>query len=235
MSHGNHGKHGPLPHSTDWGSFLFPSQERRRRREMVRRPSMITCVGFSVFALGGFVAAAALGVETHQDVRPIVVLETSLGEIVLELRPDRAPKTVANFLGLVRAGFYDEMLFHRVVQGAVIQAGVLSMEGQVKGIEVETIENESRNRLTNRRGAVAMARNEDPQSATTEFFVNVRDNAELDYARTPRRRWGFAVFGRVIERMDVVDKIANIETKQLGPFPNFPSEPVAIYRAYVRE
>jgi cyclophilin family peptidyl-prolyl cis-trans isomerase len=142
---------------------------------------------------------------------------------------------VANFLGLVRAGFYDEMLFHRVVNGAVIQAGVLSMEGEVRGMEVEPVENESRNRLTNRRGAVAMARDKDPHSASTEFFINARDNPELDYDRENlRRRWGFAVFGQVIEGMDVVDAIARIETKQLGPFPSFPSEPVAIYGGYVR-
>ncbi len=170
-----------------------------------------------------------------QDANPVVVLETSRGEIVLELRPDRAPKTVENFLNLVRAGYYDEMLFHRVVRDAVIQVGLLSMEGEVRGMEVSPIENESRNRLTNDRGTVAMARTSDPQSATTEFFVNARDNRELDYVRSPERRWGFAVFGRVIEGMDVVDDIAGIPTKELGPFPNFPSDPVAIYRAYVRE
>ena len=173
---------------------------------------------------------------TKQDDRPVVVLQTSLGDIVLELRPDRAPKTVEKFVGLVRAGFYDDMLFHRVVNRAVIQVGLLSMEGEVQGLEVEPVENESRNRLTNRRGAVAMARTQDPHSATTEFFINARDNPEFDYERRNiRSRWGFAVFGRVIEGMEVVDKIADIETKQLGPFPTFPSEPVAIYRAYVRE
>ncbi len=235
MSHGIHGKHGPPPHSTNRGFFLSPPRERSRRRGMVKRPSMVACMGFIVFTLGTFVAASAVVVEADQDARPIVVLETSLGDIVLELRPDRAPKTVANFLGFVRAGFYDEMLFHRVVNRAVIQAGVLSMEGEVRGMEVEPVENESRNRLTNRRGALAMARDEDPHSATTEFFVNARHNPGFDYERgNPRRRWGFAVFGRVIEGMDVVDKIAKIETKQLGPFANFPSEPVAIYRAYER-
>ena len=171
-----------------------------------------------------------------QDDRPVVVLATSLGDIVLELRPDRAPKTVENFLGLVRAGFYNEMLFHRVVTRSVIQIGLLSMEGEVRGLEVEPVENESRNRLTNRRGAVAMARSKDPHSATTEFFVNARDNPDFDYDRDDiRRRWGFAVFGRVIDGMDVVDKIAGIETRQLGAFPNFPSEHVAIYRVYEKE
>jgi peptidyl-prolyl cis-trans isomerase B (cyclophilin B) len=174
-------------------------------------------------------------VTTAQDDRPVVVLETSRGNIVLELRPDRAPKTVEHFLGLVRSGYYDEMLFHRIVPSAVIQVGVLSMEAEVRGLEVSPVENESRNRLRNDRGTVAMARAGDPHSATTEFFVNVRDNRELDYVRSPERRWGFAVFGRVIEGMEVVDDIAGIPTKELGPFPNFPAEPVGIYRAYVRE
>jgi cyclophilin family peptidyl-prolyl cis-trans isomerase len=185
-----------------------------------------------VAALGA--VSDAVGAHA-QDANPLVVLETSRGDIVLELRPDRAPKTVENFLNLVRAGYYDEMLFHRVMSDIVIQVGLLSMEGEVRGLEVEPVENESRNRLINRRGTVAMARESDPHSASTEFFINVRDNPEFDYVRSPRRRWGFAVFGRVIEGMDVVDDIAGIATKELGPFPNFPSDPVAIYRAYVRE
>jgi cyclophilin family peptidyl-prolyl cis-trans isomerase len=126
------------------------------------------------------------------------------------------------------------MLFHRVVNDILIQAGVLSMEGEVRGLEVEPVRNESRNRLTNRRGAVAMARENDPHSASTEFFINVRDNPEFDYVVMPRRRWGYAVFGQVIEGMDVVDGIAGIPTRELGPFPEFPSDPVAIYRAYER-
>ncbi len=191
--------------------------------------SLAVLIVAALGAMSGAVVAHA------QDARPVVVLETSRGEIVLELRRDRAPKTVENFLNLVRAGHYDEMLFHRVVEDAVIQTGLLSMEGEVRGMEVPPIENESRNRLTNNRGTVAMARTNDPQSATTEFFVNVRDNRELDYAGFPERRWGFAVFGRVVEGMDVVDDIAGIGTRELGPFPNFPADPVAIYRAYVRE
>ena len=167
-----------------------------------------------------------------QDSNPIVVLETSLGDIRIELRPDRAPLSVENFLALVRAGHYDEMFFHRVVNDVVIQAGLLGMDGRPRGLDVEPIRNEARNRLRNRRGAVAMARVDDPHSATTEFFVNVNDNRDFDFRSTARREWGYAVFGQVVEGMEVVDQIAGIRTREVGPFPQFPSEPVAIYRAY---
>ncbi len=234
MSHGIHWKHGPPLHYSALGLFRSPHADRSLGG--VRRLSKLACGGLLVLALGASGARHAEKSVPKQDGRPVVVLQTSLGDIVLELRPDRSPKTVENFLSLVRAGFYDEMLFHRVVNHAVIQVGLLSMEGEARGLEVEPIENESRNRLSNQRGAVAMVRTQDPHSATTEFFINARDNPAFDYERRNlRTRWGFAVFGRVIEGMEVVDKIADIETKQLGPFPSFPSEPVAIYRAYVRE
>ncbi len=173
------------------------------------------------------------GLRALQDSNPIVVLETSLGDIRIELRPDRAPLSVENFLALVRAGHYDEMFFHRVVNDVVIQAGLLGMDGRPRGLDVEPIRNEARNRLRNRRGAVAMARVDDPHSASTEFFINVNDNRELDFRSTARREWGYAVFGEVVAGMDVVDRIAAIRTREVGPFPQFPSEPVAIYRAYV--
>lgn len=201
----------------------------------MKRVLRVVCLGLLVLTSSASSPRLSGERGTDQDDRPVVILATSLGDIVLELRPDRAPKTVANFLELVRAGFYNEMLFHRVVNRSVIQIGLLSMEGEVRGLGAEPVENESRNRLTNRRGAVAMARSKDPHGATTEFFVNARDNPDFDYdADDIRRRWGFAVFGRVIDGMDVVDKIAEIETKQFGPFPSFPSEPVAIYRVYER-
>jgi peptidyl-prolyl cis-trans isomerase B (cyclophilin B) len=180
-------------------------------------------------------ARPAGAVGAVQDSNPIVVLETSLGDIRIELRPDRAPLSVENFLALVRVGHYDEMFFHRVVNDVVIQAGLLGMDGKPRGLDVEPIRNEARNRLRNRRGAVAMAREEDPHSASTEFFINVNDNRELDFRSTARREWGYAVFGEVVDGMDVVDEIARIRTREVGPFPQFPSEPVAIYRAYVIE
>ncbi len=170
-----------------------------------------------------------------QDSNPIVVLQTSLGDVRIELFPARAPLSVENFLALVRAGYYDGMFFHRIVNDVVIQTGLLGMDGQPHGLDAEAIRNEARNRLRNRRGAVAMAREEDPHSATTEFFINVKDNRAFDYRSSARREWGYAVFGHVVEGMDVVDRIARIRTRQVGPFPQFPSEPVVIYRAYVVE
>ncbi len=193
------------------------------------------CSGLLVLLMGSTGAWPDFDRRGVQDPSLLVVLETSRGDIVIELFPEKSPKTVANFLHLVQSGFYDEMLFHRVVNDIVIQVGLLSMDGEVRGMEVQPIENESRNRLTNRRGTLGMAREGDPESATTEFFINVQDNPEFDYVRFPRRRWGFAVFGRVIDGMAVVDEIANIPTKRVGPFPNFPSDPVAVYRAYVRK
>lgn len=193
------------------------------------------CSGLLVLLMGSTGAWSDFDRRGVQGPGPLVVLETSRGDIVIELFPDKSPKTVANFLGLVQSGFYDEMLFHRVVNDIVIQVGLLSMDGEVRGMEVQPIENESRNRLTNRRGTLGMAREGDPESATTEFFINVQDNPEFDYVRFPRRRWGFAVFGRVIDGMAVVDEIADIPTQRVGPFPNFPSDPVAVYRAYVRK
>ena len=169
-----------------------------------------------------------------QDSNPIVVLETSLGEITVELLPEKAPNTVENFLTLVRSGFYDEMLFHRVVRDFAIQTGLLGMDGQVKPHEVQPLENEAGTRSKNLRGAIAMARGEDPHSATTQFFINVLNNEGLDFTAFNRRGWGYAVFGHVIDGMSVVDEIARMDTKRLGPFRNFPADPVALYSAYER-
>ena len=171
--------------------------------------------------------------EFSQAIDTTVVLETSMGDIRIRMLTDRAPLTVANFLQLVESGFYDEMLFHRVVRDFAVQAGVLGMEGDVRGLEVPPIHNEASRRTLNRRGSVAMARTDDPHSATTEFFINVRDNPELDAQIFPKRVWGFTVFGEVTNGMDVVDEISRLKTKKAGPFPNFPETPVAIYRARI--
>jgi cyclophilin family peptidyl-prolyl cis-trans isomerase len=156
-----------------------------------------------------------------------------MGDIHIELRPDRAPKTVENFLRLVESGFYDEMIFHRAVRDYVVQTGQIDMNGELRGQDVSPIENEAGRRLKNFRGAVAMARVDDPHSATTEFFINVRDNRNLDYTAPTKREWGYAVFGKVVAGMDVVDEVSKLETHQVGPYQNFPREPVAIYAAYV--
>jgi len=172
--------------------------------------------------------------DSQAEPNPFVVLETSLGNITIELFPEKAPKTVENFLTLVDSGFFDEMLFHRVVFDHAIQTGALGMDGQARQHEVVPIENEAGNRMKNLRGAVAMARGEDPHSADTQFFINVRNNADLDFKAFTRQDWGYAVFAQVREGMDVVEEIGKIDTHRVGPFRDFPSEPVALYAAYVR-
>ena len=172
--------------------------------------------------------------DSQAEPNPFVVLETSLGNITIELFPERAPKTVENFLMLVNSGFYDEMLFHRVVEDFAIQTGALGMDGQPRQYEVAPIENEATNRMKNLRGAVAMARGPDPQSADTQFFINVRNNPSLDFEAFTRQRWGYAVFAHVVEGIDVVEEIAKIDTHRVGPYRDFPSEPVVLWAAYVR-
>lgn len=199
-------------------------------------PALLPVVGITFLA--GVRTPDAAGVRSLaavQDTNPVVILETSHGEIWIELYPERAPKTVAAVLGLVRGGFYDEMLFHRVLRDRVIQVGMLGIDGQVRAHEQEPIESEADNRLINQRGTVAMARTDDPHSATTEFFINVRDNWDYNFKSYRRDEYGYAVFGEVVDGMDVVDRIADIPTRRVGPLREFPSEPVAIYSAYVLE
>ena len=164
---------------------------------------------------------------------PQVRLETSQGPIVLELRPDAAPRTVDNFLGYVEDGFYAGTLFHRVIDGFMIQGGGFSADYERKETRAP-VENEADNGLANERGTVAMARTSDPHSATAQFFINVADNDFLNHrAKTPRG-WGYTVFGRVVEGMEVVDAIRRMPTGPGGPFPkDVPTTPVTIDRAVV--
>lgn len=160
---------------------------------------------------------------------PKVKLDTSLGTIVLELDPAKAPKTVENFLGYVRDGYYDGTLFHRVIDGFMIQGGGFTEGFQQKPTGMP-IQNEAKNGLKNVRGSVAMARTSDPHSATAQFFINVKDNAFLDYPG--RDGWGYCVFGKVVQGMDVVDKIRQVPTGVGGPgMPDVPKTPVLITKA----
>lgn len=186
-----------------------------------------------------FLFAAALatsnpGSDAKPSAAPRVALETSLGKIVLELDAARAPKTVENFLAYVRSGFYDGTIFHRVIPGFMIQGGGFTADMKQKATQ-PAIQNEADNGLKNTRGTVAMARTNDPHSATAQFFVNTVDNAFLDHSSKDARGWGYAVFGRVIEGMDVVDKIAAVRTGRRGPFSDVPSTEVTIQKAVVLE
>jgi peptidyl-prolyl cis-trans isomerase B (cyclophilin B) len=155
--------------------------------------------------------------EENKADMPKVRLETSLGNIVVELNPTAAPKTVENFISYVKAGFYNGTIFHRVIKGFMIQGGGFTEDLQQKPTQ-PAIQNEADNGLKNLRGTIAMARTPDPNSATAQFFINTVDNAFLNFTAKTPRGWGYCVFGKVVEGMDVVDAIEKqpTTTKQIG-------------------
>lgn len=159
---------------------------------------------------------------------PIVVLETSAGDIKIELYPEKAPVTVKNFLNYAKLGFYNGTLFHRVVRGFVIQGGGVTPELKEKATRA-AITNEADNGLSNERGTISMAREEEPNTATAQFFINLVDNKRLDHSGSTGRSFGYAVFGKVIEGMDVVDKIGTTPTKRVSQeYQNVPMTPIVI-------
>lgn len=159
---------------------------------------------------------------------PQVRMQTNMGDIVLELYPEQAPKSVANFLQYVDEGFYNNTLFHRVIDNFMIQGGGFTPQFERKETHAPIL-NEADNGLKNTRGTLAMARTFEPHSATAQFFINVKDNDFLDHTAKTPRGWGYAVFGKVIKGMDVVDKIKVLPTGASGPFPqDVPTSPVII-------
>ncbi len=166
---------------------------------------------------------------------PQVKLETNHGDIVIELNQDKAPNTVANFLSYVEDGFYDGLIFHRVISNFMIQGGGFTPDFAQKSPNAP-IKNEANNGLSNVIGSIAMARTGDPHSATAQFFINVADNGFLDFREENQAGWGYAVFGKVIEGMNVVDEIRVVETGHKGPFPtDAPAEDVIITKASIVE
>jgi cyclophilin family peptidyl-prolyl cis-trans isomerase len=162
---------------------------------------------------------------------PLVALETNLGTIKIELFPEQAPVTVANFLTYVREGFYDGLIFHRVISNAIVQAGGHTPDLEYRQPTHPPIVNEARNGLKNERGTVAMARAYPVDSAAAQFFINVVDNPELDHRGTEPQEFGYAVFGRVVEGMFVVDKMTWIPTAARGVHRNVPEEEIIILKA----
>ena len=159
---------------------------------------------------------------------PKVLIQTNKGAITLELYPDKAPVTVENFLTYVDEGFYDGTIFHRVIPGFMIQGGGFGQDMTQK-VTHDPIKNEADNGLKNERGTIAMARTSDPDSATAQFFINHKDNDFLNFRSKDTRGWGYAVFGRVTDGMDVVDEIAATPTGPGGPFPkDVPQETIVI-------
>jgi peptidyl-prolyl cis-trans isomerase B (cyclophilin B) len=158
---------------------------------------------------------------------PVVVMETTLGEITLELYPLNAPITVNNFLEYVREDFYDSLIFHRVIKNFMIQGGGFDENLQKKQTH-DPIPNEAENGLSNLQGTIAMARTHEPHSATSQFFINTVDNVFLDFREKTPMEWGYCVFGRVVEGMDVIHDIENVETTNQNGYNDVPVEPVVI-------
>jgi cyclophilin family peptidyl-prolyl cis-trans isomerase len=180
------------------------------------------------------VTSAAMAAAPAAKKNPVVVMETTLGTIQIELYPDKAPVSVRNFLGYVRAKHYDGLLFHRVIPGFMIQGGGLFADMSEKPAG-PPIKNEAVNGLKNDRGTIAMARTQAVDSATSQFFINVKDNDFLNHRDEAGRGFGYAVFGRVIQGMDVVDKIVAVLTLTKGGFQNVPADPVVIRLARILE
>lgn len=158
---------------------------------------------------------------------PTVLLETSSGDILVELFADKAPQTVANFLKYVDDGFYTNTIFHRVIPGFMIQGGGMGARMDEKPTR-EPITNEADNGLKNDRGTLAMARTRDPHSATAQFFINLVDNDFLNHSSPTLDGWGYCVFGKVVEGIENVDKIAKVKTKTVGFHENVPTDMVLI-------
>jgi len=165
---------------------------------------------------------------------PRVKLTTNHGDIVIELDSVKAPKTSANFLNYVRDGFYDNTIFHRVIDGFMVQGGGFE-PGMKQKATGASVENEANNGLKNDKYTIAMARTNDPHSATAQFFLNVANNEFLNHTAPTAQGWGYAVFGKVVEGQDVVDKIKGVKTGNAGFHQNVPSTDVVIERATILE
>jgi peptidyl-prolyl cis-trans isomerase B (cyclophilin B) len=164
-----------------------------------------------------------------------VTIKTSVGDIHLELDGEKAPITVENFVAIAKSGYYDGTIFHRVINGFMVQGGGLNADMSNKSSGTAPIQNEANNGLTNDRGTVAMARTMEPHSATGQFFVNHKDNGFLNHTGENSQGWGYAVFGKVTEGMDVVDAIADVETGSTGGHQDVPVEVITIESVTVAE
>jgi peptidyl-prolyl cis-trans isomerase B (cyclophilin B) len=193
---------------------------------------MLLGSAFLILVLSMVVPGAAAP-AAGEKVNPRVKLETSMGDIVLELYPDKAPKTVANFLEYVKAGHYDGTVFHRVIPGFMIQGGGFNANMGQKDTR-PPIQNEADNGLKNERGTIAMARTPDPNSASAQFFINVANNTALNHRSKTPDGWGYAVFGKVVEGMGVADKIVAVPTtSHSSGHQDVPRTPVTIKKATV--
>ena len=164
-----------------------------------------------------------------------VTIKTSVGDIQLELNDEKAPITVENFKAIASSGYYEGTIFHRVINGFMIQGGGLTADMSNKSSGTGPIQNEANNGLPNDRGTIAMARTMDPHSATSQFFINHKDNTFLNHTGETSQGWGYAVFGMVSEGMDVVDQIAGVATGSSGAYQDVPEEVITIESVTISE
>lgn len=172
------------------------------------------------------------GTTTANQTNPMIKLTTSKGEITIEMYPDEAPATVQNFLSYVESGFFEGLIFHRVIEGFMIQGGGFTPDMQQKE-SGDPIQNEADNGLKNETGTLAMARTGDPHSATAQFFINLENNDFLNHTGKNPQGWGYAVFGKVTEGLDVVNQIGSVTTDRAGSYSDVPVEPVIIENVQV--
>ena len=156
-----------------------------------------------------------------------VTIATTVGQITLELDADNAPKTVENFLAYASSGFYDGTIFHRVINNFMIQGGGFTTDMEQKPTQAP-VDNEANNGLKNERGTIAMARTQDPHSATAQFFINVQDNDFLNHTGENMQGWGYTVFGKVTQGEEVLDKIRSVQTGSQGGHQDVPTDPIII-------
>jgi cyclophilin family peptidyl-prolyl cis-trans isomerase len=181
---------------------------------------------FLAVSILGLLMTSATTIQAEK-INPKVIMKTSMGDITIELYPDKAPITVNNFLSYVDEKFYDGTIFHRVMKGFMIQGGGLTPDLTSKPVK-PAIKNEATNKLENKRGTIAMARMPDIDSATCQFFINHVDNPGLDHRDNTPEGYGYAVFGKVVKGMDVVDAIANVKTMTRNGRANVPRETITI-------
>ena len=163
-----------------------------------------------------------------------VTIATTVGQMTLELDADNAPKTVENFLAYANSGFYDGTIFHRVINNFMIQGGGFTTDMEQKPTQAP-VDNEANNGLKNERGTIAMARTQDPHSATAQFFINVQDNDFLNHTGENMQGWGYAVFGKVTQGEEVLDKIRSVQTGSQGGHQDVPTDPILIESISVTE
>jgi peptidyl-prolyl cis-trans isomerase B (cyclophilin B) len=184
-------------------------------------------------ALLSLAVVMSFGSEAQAEKKPVrVKLTTTMGDIVLELYPDKAPATVDNFLQYVKDGFYNGTVFHRVMDGFMIQGGGMDANLNEKRTR-SPIKNEADNGLKNEPYTIAMARTSDPNSASSQFFINVADNQRLNHRDKTQAGWGYTVFGRVVQGKEVVDKIKAVPTTTRGRYQNVPTDAVTITKAII--